>query len=60
VSYIEGLNFTEPTFVLVVLVVAATKLIVRNSPSRMRYASLLRKPSTLKLWRISNALNSRF
>jgi len=31
-----------------------------NSPSRMRDASFLRKPSTLKLLRISNALNSRF
>jgi hypothetical protein len=33
VTYIEGLNFTEPKFVLVVMVVAATRPIVKLAES---------------------------
>ena len=41
VIYIEGLNFTEPKFVLVVMVVAATKPVVRLAESFILLASRL-------------------
>ncbi len=39
VSYIEGLNFTEPKFVLVVMVVAATRPVVKLAESFILLAS---------------------
>lgn len=41
VSYIEGLNFTEPKFVLVVMVVAATRPVVKLAESFITLASRL-------------------
>jgi len=41
VSYIEGLNFTEPKFVLVVMVVAATRPIVKLAESLITLAARL-------------------
>lgn len=39
VAYIEGLNFTEPKFVLVVMVVAATRPIVRLAEALIVFAA---------------------
>lgn len=39
VAYIEGLNFTEPKFVLVVMVVAATRPVVRLAESAIALAA---------------------
>ena len=41
VTYIEGLNFTEPKFVLVVMVVAATRPVVKLAESFILLASRL-------------------
>ncbi len=41
VAYIEGLNFNEPKFVLVVLVVAATRPVVRLAEAIILYAARL-------------------
>lgn len=41
VAYIEGLNFTEPKFVLVVMVVAATRPIVKLAESMISLAARL-------------------
>ena len=41
VAYVEGLNFTEPKFVLVVMVVAATKPVVKLAESFILLASRL-------------------
>ncbi|HKX63136.1 MAG TPA: putative Na+/H+ antiporter [Verrucomicrobiae bacterium] len=41
VAYIEGLNFTEPKFVLVIMVVAATRPVVRLAESLIAVAARL-------------------
>ncbi|MEQ1851427.1 MAG: putative Na+/H+ antiporter [Chthoniobacteraceae bacterium] len=41
VSYIDGLNFTEPKFVLVVMVVAATRPVVKLAESLILFVSRL-------------------
>ncbi|KAF0178723.1 MAG: hypothetical protein FD161_1767 [Limisphaerales bacterium] len=41
VAYIEGLNFTEPKFVLVVMVVAATRPVVRLAETLIRFVARL-------------------
>jgi len=41
IAYVEGLNFTEPKFVLVVMVVAATRPVVRCAESVIRAAARL-------------------
>lgn len=39
ITYIEGLNFTEPKFVLVVMVVAATRPVVRLAEALISFAA---------------------
>lgn len=39
ITYVEGLNFTEPKFVLVVMVVAATRPVVRLAESMIAFAA---------------------
>lgn len=41
VAYVEGLNFTEPKFVLVVMVVAATRPVVRLAEALIGFAARL-------------------
>src|SRR6185436_19092494 len=41
IDYVEGLNFTEPKFVLVVMVVAATRPVVRLAEELILLASRL-------------------
>jgi len=41
VRYIEGLNFTEPKFVLVIMVIAATRPVVKLAESIILFASRL-------------------
>ncbi|MCW5557176.1 MAG: putative Na+/H+ antiporter [Verrucomicrobiae bacterium] len=41
VAYVEGLNFTEPKFVLVIMVVAATRPVVRCAESVIRTVARL-------------------
>lgn len=61
VDYIEGLNFTEPKFVLVVMVVAATRPVVNLAEAIiLRLAKLLPLKESVSFYFVSLSVGSLF